>query len=330
MEEAKAIGSVINKEDVRIIPQIGYYLKSKNIRAICKYKCLSFAAGGKEGRIYLFSNSLEHMSSLCGHQGAISSLCLLSNNLLVSGSKDKTIKIWDLENLSTISKFGHSEEVSALCYVREGVFVSGSDDKSLVIWSKSSPESTTYSLRQRLTGHTSGIQAIFRMNKREILSGEFFNADLRIWNIDEGICIRHIPNITDNFLIQIKQQKGEIAISYSTKVKVWGAANNWRHSFKQFSVCYGLSIEFLDGDLLLRGGWEGDLEFIDYAQIGCQLPPSIQQLHSKGIAAIQRIAKNIVVTASDDSYLKVIDPISRKCYLSFKIDGWLLVIAYFY
>ena len=216
MEEAKAIGNVINKEDVRIIPQIGYYLKSKNIRAICKYKCLSFAAGGKEGRIYLFSNSLEHMS------WAISSLCLLSNNLLVSGSKDKTIKIWNLENLSTISKFGHSEEVSALCYVREGVFVSGSNDKSLVIWSKSSPESTIYSLRQRLTGHASGIRTIIRMNKREILSGEFLNGDLRIWNIDEGICIRHIPSITDNFLIQIKQQKGEVAISYSNKVKVWG------------------------------------------------------------------------------------------------------------
>ena len=274
MVEAKAIGSVINKEDVRIIPIIGYYLKSKNIRAICKYKSLSFAAGGNEGRIYLFSNSLEHMSSLCGHQGAISSLCLLSNTVIISGSGDKTIKIWDLENLSTISKFGHTEEVSALCYVREGVFVSGSRDNSLVIWSKSSPESTKYSLRQRLTGHASDIQGIIRMNKREILSGEFSNGDLRIWNIEEGICIRHIPSITDSYLIQIKQQKGEVAISYYKKVKVWGAANNWRHSFKQFNVCFGISIEFLDGDLLLRGGWKGELEFIDYAQIGCQLPPS--------------------------------------------------------
>ena len=232
--------------------------------------------------------------------------------------------------MSTLS--GHKKRVCALCSVKEGVLVSGSGDKSLIIWSKSPPESSIYSLRQVLTGHKSQINGIIRLNNREIVSGEL-NGDLMMWNIDEGLCIRHIPRLSGfDGLWQMKHIGGDVVVSYEDEVKVWGAANNWDNTpTKQFNkVCEGYSIEFLSGNLLLRGGNKGQLEFIDYAQTGCKLPPIIEGLHLEDINAIQRIAKNIVVTASDDGYLKVIHPISRKCYLKFKASDSLHALAYFY
>ena len=145
MEEEK---TVVNKEKYeRIIPRIGYYMKSKNItRNIFKEKCPIFAAGGAEEIINLFSNSLEHMGYFSGHKDWIQCLCTISNKILASGSDDTTIKIWNIEDRSIMSTLsGHTDAVNALCYVKEGVFVSGSDDKSLIIWSKSTPESSTYS-----------------------------------------------------------------------------------------------------------------------------------------------------------------------------------------
>ena len=134
MEERKTTD--INDEYMRIVPRIGYYLKSKNIAAIFKQKYVLFAAGSSERRIELFSNSLEHMGSLCGHEDCIWCLCALPNKTLASGSYDTTIKIWDIEERTLISTlFGHTNRVSALCYVREGVFVSGSADYCLIIWS---------------------------------------------------------------------------------------------------------------------------------------------------------------------------------------------------
>ena len=124
---------------------------------------------------------------------------------------------------------------------------------------------------------------------------------------------------------------GDVVASYRDKVKVWGAANNLGGDpIKQFDVCIGSSIEFLSEDLLLRGGWEGQLEFIDYAQTGCNLPSIIMGLHSEFINAIQRIAKNIVITASEDGYLKVIHPISRRCYMKFNARKSLYALTYFY
>ena len=330
MEEDKAI---VNKEYERMTPRIGYYIKSKNIARIIKEKCPIFAAGGEEKIINLFSNSLEHMGYFSGHKHWISCLCAISSKILASGSEDKNIKIWNIEDRSIMSTLsGHTEEVNALCYVKEGVFVSGSDDKSLIIWSKSTPESSIYSPRQ-VTGHKSAIFGIIRINNREIASGEV-DGDLMMWNIDQGLCIRHIPRLSgfgDN-LTQMKQHmRGDVVVSYYDKVRVWGAANNWGGDpIKQFDV-NGYSIEFFSENLLLRGGWEGQLEFIDYTQTGCKLPPIIMGLHSKSIYAIQKIAKNIVITAPEDGYLKVIHPIFRRCYLKFKASRKSLdALAYFY
>ena len=333
MEEEKAI---INKEYERITPRIGYYIKSKNIARIFKEKCPLFAAGGGEKIINLFSNSLEHMGNFSGHKHWIRCLCPISNNILASGSDDSTIKIWNTEDRSIMSTLsGHTKGAIALCHVNEGVLVSGSVDKSLIIWSKSTPGSSSiYSHRRTLTGHRSTIMGIIRVSNTEIVSGEW-HGDLMMWNIDEGLCIRQIRHASRffKFLNQLKQHmRGDVVVNYREDVKVWGAANDLVLTpIKQFNnVCYGLSIEFLDGDLLLRGGDEGQLEFIDYGEIGWKLPSTIMGLHTNCIKAIQRIAKNIVVTASADGYLKVIHPISRICYLKFEARFILYALAYFY
>ena len=320
---------VVNEEYLKVVPRIAYYLKKKNIRGIFKYKCPLFAAGGWDRRIYLFSNSLEHMGTFEGHKRAISSLCTISNKILASGSYDKNIKIWNIEErviISTLS--GHTDRLTALCHLEGGQLVSGSYDESLIIWSKLPGSLSTYSHRQMLTGHKSGISGIIRINNREIISGEF-GGDLRIWNINEGVCIRHIPSLGGCHLTQMKQHiGGDVAISYYEKIFVLGAVNNWEAPIKQFRVCDGYLIEFLSEDILLRGKFDGQLEFIDYAQTGCSIPPTIQGLHSNVFYDIQRIAKNIIVTASDNASLKVINPIIRKCYLEFKRN--IETIVYFY
>ena len=323
---------VVNKEYLKVVPRIAYYLKKKNIRGIFKYKCPLFAAGGWDRRIYLFSNSLEHMGTFLGHKRVISSLCAISNKILASGSEDNNIKIWNIEErviISTLS--GHTDRVSALCHLGGEQLVSGSADSSLIIWSKLPGSSSTYSQKQVLTGHRSGIRGIIRISKAEIISGEH-KGDLRIWNINEGVCIRYILSMGYD-LWQIKQHhEGEIALNYEDKVFVLGAVNNWEAPIKLFRVCAGCSIEFLDRDILLRGKFDGQLEFIDYTQTGCSMPPDIQGIYSYYIEAIQRIAKNILVTVPHEGFLKVSDPITRKCYLKFMINiKWnTSTIAYFY
>ena len=283
MRTSQSKRRVVNEEYLKVVPRIAYYLKKKNIRVIFKYKCALFAAGGENERIDLFSNSLEHMGTFKGHQREILSLCGISNKILASGSYDKNIKIWDIEERAIISTLsGHTDGVTALCHLEGGQLVSGSVDHSLIIWSKLPGSSSTYSHKQVLTGHTSSIKGIIRISKENIISGEY-KGYLRIWNINEGVCIRHIPYM-GNCLTQIKlHHEGEVTLSYDEKVLVWGAVNNWEGPIKYFRVCDGYSLEFLNRNILLKGGLRGQLEFIDYTQTGCSMPPDIQGLHSSYI-----------------------------------------------
>ena len=117
------------------------------------------------------------MGYFSGHKDGIECVCTISNNILASGSRDSNIKIWNIEDRSIISTLsGHARTITALCNVSEGVFVSGSYDQSLIIWSKPKPKSprssNIYSHRQTLSGHTSHIKGIIRINNIEIMSGD--------------------------------------------------------------------------------------------------------------------------------------------------------------
>ena len=281
------------KEYVKVIPQISYYLRGRFLPPIFKYKCPLFAAAGEFNRIYIFSNSLEHMGTL-GNKAASRCLCAMSHKILASGLFGNTIQIWDIENraiMSTLSQ--HTNYVSALCNMGNGVFVSGSRDQSLIIWSKyelpgsSSASTFTYSHRV-LTGHKSEIRGIIRLNNIEIISGES-KGDLRIWNIVEGVCTKHIILHINDIIKKMTEHMGDdVVVNHKTQVRVWGAGNNWVNTpLKQFEVCIGHSLEFLTPDILLRGGDKGQLEFVAYRLTSRSLPLPIKELHSRSIGTIQ-------------------------------------------
>jgi len=60
-----------------------------------------------------------------------------SNNLLVSGSTDKTVKIWDLNTFELkFTLAGHTQSISSLAVLHHhGQIASGSWDKTIKIWS---------------------------------------------------------------------------------------------------------------------------------------------------------------------------------------------------
>ncbi|KAI9465991.1 WD40 repeat-like protein [Lactarius psammicola] len=85
-----------------------------------------------------------------GHSGPVTSLVFCDKtpgsgggDLLITGSWDKTIKIWDTNTKAVISStVAHSDFVKTLLIVSSlGLLVSGSSDKSVRFWDLSSPDS---------------------------------------------------------------------------------------------------------------------------------------------------------------------------------------------
>ena len=82
-----------------------------------------------------YCDDFDNFHYLEGHTSCVRVIYQLQNGNLISGSDDKTIKIWDLNTkicIATLS--GHDSLVWALCQLQDGRLISSSYDGTLKIW----------------------------------------------------------------------------------------------------------------------------------------------------------------------------------------------------
>ena len=329
---------ISNQEYIQIIPRIIYYLRNKNKPRIFKHKHRLFAAGGYDTKIDLISNSLEYLGCLKGHQGMIRCLIpMQQGSQLASSSWDTTVKIWDMDTKSIISTLSdHKSIISALCEANVGVLVGGSTDGKVIIWEKAVVEG--YRERFTLSGHISEIRGIVYYKESELIIGEEIGY-IRIWNLMEEKCIKRIliPKFTkDDTLYQIKLFRGRkinfLICSMKKSLVIWKILGNntiCEGIIKQFMFTQtGWPVELLANNILLRGEGEGKLELVEIEK-GSSIHQGIR-VHSNILREILCVAKNIIIIASYDGDVKVIDPISGKCYFIFTNSLQVYAITKFY
>jgi WD40 repeat protein len=82
-----------------------------------------------------FTPKMSHIIStktLYGHTSAVQSVCTI-NNIIISGSYDQTIKIWDINTYECIKTLdGHTDAVYSVFAIND-IIISGSYDKTIKI-----------------------------------------------------------------------------------------------------------------------------------------------------------------------------------------------------
>uniref|UniRef100_A0A8D8RZP7 Uncharacterized WD repeat-containing protein alr3466 n=1 Tax=Cacopsylla melanoneura TaxID=428564 RepID=A0A8D8RZP7_9HEMI len=81
--------------------------------------------------------TLEPVATLQGHTSAVSSVGFNNaSTLIVSGSMDKTVKLWDLQSLSCIKTLeSHTRYVTCCTFsCDDSLLASGSNDKTITVW----------------------------------------------------------------------------------------------------------------------------------------------------------------------------------------------------
>ncbi len=122
---------------------------------------------------------VELQHSLMGHSHIVSSLALSKNGkILVSASKDKTIKIWHLKRGELIRTIkGHIDRVCAVALSKdEQIIASGSADKTIKLWHLETGE-----LLSTFTGHKDTVTALAFADKGNILVSGSLDKTIKIW-----------------------------------------------------------------------------------------------------------------------------------------------------
>jgi Caspase domain/WD domain, G-beta repeat len=119
-----------------------------------------------------------------GHTGAVNSVKFSPDGTLaISGSADKSVKLWKIETGRSLRTFeGHDGAVNSVAFSKRGAdFISGSNDSTIKHWVVA-----TGRLLRTLYGHVGRVNSVaFSSDNLQVMSGGF-DGTIRSWHAGSG------------------------------------------------------------------------------------------------------------------------------------------------
>lgn len=160
------------------------------------------------------SRSLPPSKELDAHRASITCLEMACENCIISGSGDKTLRVWSISPfkcLETLS--GHAGGVWC-CAVSGDNIISGDTVHAVKVWSLS-----TFQLKRTLLGHTSTVRCLKIVGNCAVSGSR--DRELRVWDVGTGECMAILRGHTD--AVRCVEFDGETVVSgsYDFTVKIW-------------------------------------------------------------------------------------------------------------
>ncbi len=71
--------------------------------------------------------------------GIIKGICMIYNNIIITGDWNKSLRLWKIENDNIIEdnvvENAHNSDITAVLYMKNGYLATASGDKTIKIWS---------------------------------------------------------------------------------------------------------------------------------------------------------------------------------------------------
>lgn len=192
------------------------------------------------------------LQKLTGHSGEVNGVVFVeygSQQFLVSGGSDKTLRVWDIASGGKslhVFEDAHRGDVSALAFStqKSASVVSGSADKNLKLWSLD--EAGVLTEQRKLSGHKDAVTAVASSSDGSLIASSSYDGTLRLWSATQGIELRSIGHSAPVTALAIAPDaKTVVTGTNDGALRLWSGSDGTllfemirAHSDKVSSLCY--------------------------------------------------------------------------------------------
>ena len=262
--------------------------------------------------VFIYLNKDESPLTLEGHTGCVNSVAYSPDGTkIISGSWDKTIKIWNANYgvcLQTLE--GHSSFVGPVAYSPDGTkIISGSEDETVKIW-----DANTGECLKTLEGHSWIVHSVaYSPDGTKIVSGSS-DKTVKIWDANTGECLKTLGEHSSSVYSVAYSPDGTKIISGSDDetFKIWDANTGEclktlrGHLSSVHSVAYSP-----DGTKIISGSLDGTIKIWNANTEECL--KTLRGHLSSVISVAYSPDGTKIISGSFDKTIKIWDANTGKC-----------------
>ncbi|MGE0009551.1 MAG: hypothetical protein AB7F19_03335 [Candidatus Babeliales bacterium] len=164
------------------------------------------------------------------HTNRVRAISITDDGMIVSGSEDGTLCIWNRDRILHAICRGHTDCVNVICITRNNKIVSGSRDGTIRIWNI---DGTQHAV---CNGHTDAIKSMcITDDDTTIISGSC-DTTVRVWNmngVQSALCEGHTGFIASVCVTQ--DGKTIVSNSDDGSVRIWNLDGTQRTMFNGYT-----------------------------------------------------------------------------------------------
>jgi len=307
LNETKLISSsidryirVFNKSiEIKQINELKGHSKSVQDIAVLDENLFASCSGDKT--ILIWNNSIQTFN-LTDHTDYVYALeYSCENHLLISGSKDTTIRLWNtsLSFSLIITMYFHEDSVNSLLVLSNQTLISGSCDNKIAVW-----KLTSFKLDIALEGHNGCVNtlAIYDSNKY-LLSGST-DTTIIIWNILNEYKLEEVLRGHQNSVNSVViYQENIVSASSDKSIKIWSKYElsldkHLSHDSAIMAIC------ILNEDIIVTGSFDYKIKVWRKKNQNLELITTLKD-HSNNIYALKCLKNKSFISSSMDKTVKI-------------------------
>jgi len=258
---------------------------------------------------------------LQGHKGSVRALAMLPDGRVVSGSRDKTVRVWNVATGRAVATLqGHASWVNALAVLPDGRVVSGSEDETVRVWDVATGRAVT-----SFQGHTSPVNALAVLPDGRVVSGSS-DGTVHVWDIATGRAVATLQGHTSSVNALAVLPDGRVVSgSGDGAVRVWDVATGRAVATLQGHTSLVMALAVLPDGRVVSGSGDGTVRVWDVAT---RRAVATLQGHTSSVDALAVLPDGRVVSGSDDKTLRVWDVLTGRAVATLQgHQSWVMALA---